>query len=394
MRLSIDFDIFCERVFSLIDSISPFPLEAILRDEYLRQLNQSARNCISPSMPKVEVVGWPDWYVHSHKVTSIAGILRRDWFAPVDDPYDYYTGVVVKAHADKTASDLVVTVEPPLKVIDDSSAMWRRKRVEQKRLTKYIERIHLNYPTSVFQALLPHQCVCRTSLCMSNPEWAILDFQCRLCGRRYFCSCCESPYRDYWRAKNEKYRKHVFKPDLCHLCRNVSPDFNGVSESVSPFYERFAPYVQLEQLKAGAQLPTPNFRKELRDAENVLRVKYGYPRVGEGWVNEAFILNTVKLLYPRTTIIHQGAPSWLGLQRFDVWMPDYGIAIEYQGQQHFEVIEHFGGAEGLRRCQERDAKKRFLAETNGVKIIYLTYRDNVTPQLIADRLSAAINPST
>lgn len=39
--------------------------------------------------------------------------------------------------------------------------------------------------------------------------------------------------------------------------------------------------------------------------------------------------------------------DWLGLQRLDFYLSDYYIAIECQGKQHFEPIEHFGGEESL-----------------------------------------------
>ena len=54
----------------------------------------------------------------------------------------------------------------------------------------------------------------------------------------------------------------------------------------------------------------------------------------------------------------------------DFYLPDIKIGIECQGTQHFQPVERFGGVEGLKTTQERDALKKELCESNSVKIIY------------------------
>ena len=399
IKLSIDFDVLCEEIFPRVNSISPAPLEAIIRDEFLRQLNQSASSQISKLTPKIKVEGWPSWYVYSQKVHSFAEILARDWFVPLDDPYDYYTGILFNAHADKSISNLDVFFDTPLHVHKDTSQLWEYKRVEQKKLTKHTHRMHLNYPSTVFEPFNGAHCDCQTSLFMSNPTWGILDFQCRICGKHYFCSCCEPLYKkhfqptDMLRMSDTKYSypgQPSFRKNLCHICRGSSPESWGHAYPSVSFNAKYSPYIQLELLKAGYTMFDPEFKKHRRDAENRLRVKYGYPKIGEGWVSEAYVLNTIKELYPHTKVIHQGSPEWLGLQRFDVWLPEFNIAVEYQGKQHYEPIEYFGGTDGLHRCQERDATKRHLAEKNNVEIIYFTYKESLTTDLIRGKLTKAI----
>lgn len=59
-----------------------------------------------------------------------------------------------------------------------------------------------------------------------------------------------------------------------------------------------------------------------------------------------------------------------GRMSFDFFIPSLNIAIEYQGKQHFEKVDRFGGEEGLRLTKERDAYKRDICRENGVKLIY------------------------
>lgn len=57
--------------------------------------------------------------------------------------------------------------------------------------------------------------------------------------------------------------------------------------------------------------------------------------------------------------------------RLDFYVPDYKIAIECQGEQHFKPVEHFGGVPYLRKIQERDKIKKDLCEEHGITVKYI-----------------------
>ena len=63
--------------------------------------------------------------------------------------------------------------------------------------------------------------------------------------------------------------------------------------------------------------------------------------------------------------------------KFDFFLPDYNIIIEYNGEQHTQEIPYWGGKEGLKERQERDEIKEnwFLShpEYTFIKISYLQY---------------------
>jgi very-short-patch-repair endonuclease len=69
--------------------------------------------------------------------------------------------------------------------------------------------------------------------------------------------------------------------------------------------------------------------------------------------------------------------EWLGRKRLDFYLPDYNVAIECQGKQHFEAIEFFGGEEKLKYVQNNDEIKKQLCQENGVKLLYIRYDDSV-----------------
>lgn len=64
---------------------------------------------------------------------------------------------------------------------------------------------------------------------------------------------------------------------------------------------------------------------------------------------------------------------WLDRQRLDIYFPKYNIAIEYDGKQHFEPIEIFGGTERFLQQQELDNRKNILCEKNNCKLFRVPY---------------------
>jgi hypothetical protein len=58
---------------------------------------------------------------------------------------------------------------------------------------------------------------------------------------------------------------------------------------------------------------------------------------------------------------------------FDFYLPDLNICIEYDGRQHFESIEFFGGDEGLIYRQKNDLIKDNYCSDNNIKLIRIPY---------------------
>lgn len=62
--------------------------------------------------------------------------------------------------------------------------------------------------------------------------------------------------------------------------------------------------------------------------------------------------------------------DWLGKQHLDFYLPEYNVAIECQGGQHFKPVDVFGGDDGFAKTVALDMKKKKLCKENGVKIFY------------------------
>lgn len=69
--------------------------------------------------------------------------------------------------------------------------------------------------------------------------------------------------------------------------------------------------------------------------------------------------------------------DWLGKLSLDFYLPQYNIAIECQGRQHFEIVKDFGNENTFKLQQERDQRKKKLCDENGIKLLYFTHYDKV-----------------
>ena len=72
--------------------------------------------------------------------------------------------------------------------------------------------------------------------------------------------------------------------------------------------------------------------------------------------------------------------------RLDFFLPDYGVAIECQGGQHFFAVDYYGGVNGLQSTQERDAQKKELCEEHGIRVLYYSDLGIVYPYFVFENL--------
>ena len=62
--------------------------------------------------------------------------------------------------------------------------------------------------------------------------------------------------------------------------------------------------------------------------------------------------------------------EWLGKQKLDFYLPEYNVAVECQGGQHFKPIDIFGGEDAYIKTITLDTEKRKKCKENGIKLLY------------------------
>ena len=114
-----------------------------------------------------------------------------------------------------------------------------------------------------------------------------------------------------------------------------------------------------------------------RECENEVRSKKNLPLIGEGWISETILYKKFVEYYPNLKIDSQGSPKWLKGQRYDIWIPDINVAIEYHGEQHRSPIKIFGGKEGLKKNITRDQEKKKKSKENNVDLIIIWHDEDL-----------------
>lgn len=89
--------------------------------------------------------------------------------------------------------------------------------------------------------------------------------------------------------------------------------------------------------------------------------------------------------------IEQYKQKWLNKMRIDFYLPDYNIAIECQGIQHFKPIKFWGGDNALQKIQERDKKKQILCNEHNIKLLYYSQENIEFPYHVYTNINDILN---
>lgn len=219
----------------------------------------------------------------------------------------------------------------------------------------------------------------------------------RRTGQLYTCSCFANhfdldldttrflPYGNTERELEKAVRGLQVIDRICHLCTGEVPRFEyGSSMYYSPFLQRYLPYHTLLWRKKGST--AGNGENDARQLENQLREQLGYPLVGEKRISETLLFKIVQTLFAGTQVVHHYRGAELDGLELDIWIPDLRLGVEYQGEQHYQVIEPWGAERGLSKRIENDRRKRQLCKTAGYDLVEFRYEENLTEDRVAQKL--------
>ena len=77
----------------------------------------------------------------------------------------------------------------------------------------------------------------------------------------------------------------------------------------------------------------------------------------------------------------------------DIWIPEISLAVEYQGEQHFETFwkgsVDLTESQTLESTQRRDEEKRKACRENGITLIEIHYTWDKTQAYLRNALSVS-----
>ena len=157
--------------------------------------------------------------------------------------------------------------------------------------------------------------------------------------------------------------------------------FRRYGKSPSVFYAN--PIVELRQ-------QVNDFRHHQQvQIDEIYRICLREGEVDVKWYSEYNLYKLVLEVFPNA--IFQYSPEWLYPQSLDIYIDEIKTAIEYQGQQHYKPIEHFGGTKGFGKTVSRDDKKKKRCLSNGVKICYWKYDIAITKENLIAMLEDSLS---
>jgi hypothetical protein len=131
--------------------------------------------------------------------------------------------------------------------------------------------------------------------------------------------------------------------------------------------------------------------KEIMDTvENEIRQAFGHYKKGNRWTSETILYQLVESNYPNHTIKRHYRPDFLDGLELDIFLEDAEVGIEYQGIQHYEAVDHWGGEDGLKQRQERDQKKKELCDEHDIALVCIRHDQELTDVLIEQTIGPLI----
>lgn len=103
------------------------------------------------------------------------------------------------------------------------------------------------------------------------------------------------------------------------------------------------------------------------------------------WKSEYRLFKYINLFYPGT--VYQYHPDWLEGQSLDIFIPQENCAIEYQGEQHYQALDYFGGKKGYEYRQELDNVKKERCKQNGILLLEWIYSERICFSAVVDFLN-------
>jgi hypothetical protein len=108
--------------------------------------------------------------------------------------------------------------------------------------------------------------------------------------------------------------------------------------------------------------------------------------------NQKTLYDIVKKIYPDEKVEWNYNHKQLRFKesnlpmQLDVFVPNLNLAFEYQGEQHFFPIEHWGGERAFVFGLKRDDEKRVACQENGIKLVEIDYNWDRTEEFVRNKL--------
>ena len=204
--------------------------------------------------------------------------------------------------------------------------------------------------------------------------------------------------KNYRQKHKEHSKKYQQKPERIQYHKKYY-QLPEVKERISKYQqkpevkEKKNKYMKEYRIKYKEKVIESDRKKRLKNKqqENQRRKELGLPLIGEKeYYNETKLFIYLSSLFRDEEIIRHNRSLLLGGLELDIYIPSLKLAFEYNGKQHYEYTLFFHKTYNDFEIQQlKDNRKQELCEQNGIKLIVFRYDEELSLQLVLQKLKSS-----
>jgi len=177
---------------------------------------------------------------------------------------------------------------------------------------------------------------------------------------------------------------HIYSKNGCPLCVNnniklTTDDFIKKAKKIHGDKYDYS-LVKYENNKKNVKIKIENMVYEQSPSSHLKGFDIsGFENISKGETIISKILDSNNIKYYRQKTYSDF--KFKNKLRFDFYLPEHNTCIEYDGIQHFEPINFFGGLKSLKHNQKIDKLKNEYCKNNNIKLLRIKYNQNIEDKI-------------
>ena len=175
---------------------------------------------------------------------------------------------------------------------------------------------------------------------------------------------------EFWQIPNSHLNGHGCPYCMRDKSRLKYEDFVKKSKIIHNDYYIYKDNIQYKNNQTLIPIICPIHGEFIQTAKTHLN-GCGCPKCNQSWMERE-----ICDLFEKNNIKYEQEKKFEWLKRdnynlsLDFYLPDYNIAIECQGEQHFKPIDFYGGEERFKRVLENDLLKLKLCNEHSITLLH------------------------
>lgn len=188
----------------------------------------------------------------------------------------------------------------------------------------------------------------------------------------------EEEFKEY-KVRQQSHKKEIGRQNHQghkHSDRDMEIEFKRVYEE---YYKETGEYPTDRVFNKLTNIDESLYRHRHKVPFSSIIKMYGYEEPESKWITEKTVINMFDSILNSVAETQKTFEWMLSAKGFplrcDGYYKDYNLIIEFDGKQHFEPIEFFGGQENFERVLQNDRIKDRLIKEKGMTIIRIAYNE-------------------